>query len=219
MIWHDGNSWVGFCIHRGSLTGSNPVTIFASSAEITHNHLKGLILQTSLSISHFKCSAIIIITYTMPSRSRNASFFLLVGALISTRLCSAVGPHILWTKTLPNGGMIGEGLRKGTGIILAENEESLWVTSETGSLNILNATDGTIIASFQPDPVENHYTESRSSVSLYQTSQSVEFGVYAVIDVPEHHGQESNTTSTTSIDITRCVRACSGSSVCRESHL
>lgn len=127
---------------------------------------------------------------------------LLVGALISTPLCSAVGPQILWSKTLPNGGMIGEGLRKGTGVVLADDEESLWVTSETGSVYILNATDGSTLVSFRPDVIENRYTESRSAVSLHQTSQSIEFGVYAVVDVPEHHGQDNTATS---FDISRCV--------------
>jgi hypothetical protein len=110
-----------------------------------------------------------------------------------------MGPDVLWSKVLPNGGFIGEGLRKGTGVVLSTNEETLWATSENGGLFVLGATDGNILASFEPETIAGHNTESRSSVFLHQNSESVEFGVYAVVDVPEHHGDALMATS----DITR----------------
>ncbi len=115
------------------------------------------------------------------------------------RICGAMGPDVLWSKVLPNGGFIGEGLRKGTGVVLSTNEETLWATSENGGLFVLGATDGNILASFEPETIAGHNTESRSSVFLHQNSESVEFGVYAVVDVPEHHGDALMATS----DITR----------------
>ena len=131
---------------------------------------------------------------------------LAVRALICTRLCSAIGPQVLWSKTLPNGGFIGEGLRKGTGVVLSSNEETLWATSENGGVFVLGVADGRTLASFEPETIAGRNTESRSSVSLYQTSESVEFGVYAVVDVLEHHGDDDAMTMMTSD--TRYVCTC-----------
>lgn len=138
---------------------------------------------------------------------RKQGLFLFVRALLCTTFCTATGPQILWSTTLPNGGTIGEGLRKGTGVVLSENEQSLWVTSENGGLHVLDATAGGTLVSFQPDNIDEHYTESRSSVSLHHTSQSIEFGVYAIVDVPEHHGDINTPASPLTDDITRYARA------------
>lgn len=152
----------------------------------------------------------------MPSHTRkqclNRQIVRAFVCIICTRMCSAIGPQVLWSEPLPNGGFIGQGLRKGTGVVLSTNEETLWATCENGGLFVLRAADGNTLASFEPETISGHTTESRSSVSLHQNSKSVEFGVYAVVDVLEHHGEAMTHDS-------RYVRMCFPTSGCRESHL
>lgn len=112
-------------------------------------------------------------------------------SLACARFGNAAIPELLWSRTLPNSGTIeGEGLRKGNAIVLSDDQQSLWLTTETGTLHVYD-TDGKAIKKFRPDTTVDRYTESRSSVSLYQPeylSQSIVYAVYAVIDVP-HHGE------------------------------
>ena len=67
----------------------------------------------------------------------------------------------------------------------------LWVTAESGSTHVIDGTSGNIVASFHPEAIDDHYTQSRSSVALYQPDQSIEFAVYAVIDVVVGHGDDT----------------------------
>ena len=60
----------------------------------------------------------------MPSRT-TLRILLVTIMLCSTRVCQAVGPHLLWSQTLPNGGIIGEGLRKGNAVVLSDDEQTL----------------------------------------------------------------------------------------------
>lgn len=111
-------------------------------------------------------------------------------SLACARFTNAAIPELLWSRTLPNSGTIGgEGLRKGNAVVLSDDQHSLWLTTETGTLHVYD-TDGNAIKTFRPNTTAERYTESRSSVSLYQpdTSRSIIYAVYAVIDVP-HHGE------------------------------
>jgi hypothetical protein len=119
-------------------------------------------------------------------------------ALMCTTLCNAAIPELLWSRTLLNGGIIeGEGLRKGNSVILSDDEESLWLTTETGTLHVMD-TNGNSIKTFHPETTADRYTESRSSVSLYQPeylNQSIVFAVFAVIDVPHFRQNETSSFS------------------------
>lgn len=133
---------------------------------------------------------------------------LLLTLVLVSRWCadyaSAAEPEILWSQTLSNGGTIeGEGLLKGNGVVLSEDEQSLWVATDSGRISVLEASSGTLLSSFRPQQIEGHYIESRSSVALYQPSTSVVFAVYAVVDVPESHGHEHGVTAAN--DISRYV--------------
>ena len=126
-------------------------------------------------------------------------------SLMCATLCNAAIPELLWSRTLPNSGTIeGEGLRKGNSVVLSADEQSLWLTTETGTLHVYD-TNGNSIKTFHPETTADRFTESRSSVSLYQPeyrNQSVVYAVYAVIDVPHH---EQNGTSS---GISRFVQLC-----------
>jgi len=137
------------------------------------------------------------------------NLLIIVSLSLCAKLCNAVGPQLLWSQTLPNGGTIeaSGGLRKGNAVVLSEDEQSLWVTTESGSVNVYESTSGSSLFYFQPEAIGGHYTESRSSISLYQPGQSIVFAIYAVIDVPDsRHGDDSNTTMMTSVDTSRYVR-------------
>lgn len=144
---------------------------------------------------------------TMPSSAITMRFLLLT--LVCARLSNAVvGPNPLWSQPLPNGGTIeGEGLRKGNAVVLSDDEQSLWVTAESGSLHVYDSAGGTRLASFHPEAIDGHYTGSHSSVSLYQPNESIEFAVYAVVDVSDHHGGDSLPTMMSG-GISRYVCAC-----------
>jgi hypothetical protein len=178
---------------RRQETRVDSVTIFGRLKDHSQSSNKDRFLQAFFIFFFIKTSLQPSNTRKMLSQKskQRVHMSILVRALLCTRLCNAIGPHVLWTRTLPNGGSIGEGLRKGTGVVLSANEESLWVTSENGSLNVLDAANGSLLASFQPEIIDGHYTESRSSVSLYQSNESIDFGVYAVVDVPERHFRDS----------------------------
>jgi hypothetical protein len=123
-------------------------------------------------------------------------------------LCNAAIPELLWSRTLLNSGTVdGEGLRKGNSVVLSSDEQSLWLTTETGTLHVMD-TNGNSIKTFHPATTADRYTESRSSVSLYppeNPNQSIAFAVYAVIDVP-HLGQ--NGTNSGRDAISRFVLPC-----------
>ena len=130
----------------------------------------------------------------MCSASRRSILF---ASLACAGLCSAIDPELLWSRLLPDSGTIeGQGLRKGNGVVLSDDQQSLWVTTETGSLHVYSKDGQDKISTFQPTNIANRYTESRSSVSLYQPhpNKPAEYAVYAVIDVP-HGGQGGSSIS------------------------
>jgi hypothetical protein len=112
-------------------------------------------------------------------------------SLAFARITNAAIPELLWSRKLPDSTTIeGEGLRKGNAIVLSDDQQSLWLTTETGTLHVYH-TNGNTIRKFRPNTTADRYTESRSSVSLYQPeypNRSIVYAVYAVIDVP-HHGE------------------------------
>jgi hypothetical protein len=120
--------------------------------------------------------------------------------LTCARFSNAAIPELLWSRKLPNSGTIeGEGLRKGNAVVLSDDQKSLWLTTEAGTLYVYD-TDGNAIKKFRPVTTADRYTASRSSVSLYQLeypSQSIVYAVYAVIDVP-HHGENGTRSDATS---------------------
>lgn len=154
---------------------------------------------------------------TMPWATKFHNVIARVLALVfCLRFAGATGPELLWSQPLSNDSTIeGEGLRKGNGVVLSLDEQSLWVTAESGSVYVYATNSGSILSSFQPEAIENHYTESRSSVSLYQPNGSVAFAVAAVIDIRRngHHDDEANAM------ISRYVCTCKGtcSNVCKSS--
>lgn len=81
----------------------------------------------------------------------------------------------------------GQGVRQGNGVVLSQDETTLWVTNANGAMRIIDlqdATNGTEIL-FQPTPLTGRRIVCRSSVDLYQPSGEAEYGVYSIIDMPQ----------------------------------
>ena len=125
------------------------------------------------------------ITFTMaPNLLRIAvvlSFFLLLGFQVQA------DPLIRWVRRLKGCGSISDASpRRGNGVVSAANGQTVWITDDEGALHILDADNHTQDEIyFKPSLVENRWTESRSSVSLFvePNGTTTEYAVYAVIDV------------------------------------
>ena len=72
------------------------------------------------------------------------------------------------------------GVRRGNGVVLGR-EGTIWITAADGTLTILY--DGSE-AAFQPTALSGRSTECRSSVTLHEVDEIVEYGVYSVVDTP-----------------------------------
>lgn len=72
------------------------------------------------------------------------------------------------------------GVGRDNGVVLGR-EGTVWITAADGTLTILY--DGSE-ASFQPTTLSGRSTECRSSVTLHEVDEFVEYGVYSVVDTP-----------------------------------
>lgn len=120
----------------------------------------------------------------LPSKATMRSFLeVLIWALLFIECADAI-PEIVWEYKILGGGKIdGPGVRKGNGVVLSEDEKTVWTTSVDGSVRILS-NDTTYF--FQPQQIENRKMECRSSIALsHDEDGSVRFGVYAVMDIPD----------------------------------
>lgn len=78
-------------------------------------------------------------------------------------------------------------------MVASKDGSSLWVTNEAGSLFVydLRNPDDSDPIEFKPDDMNDRDTECRSSVSLFETENGVQYGVFAVIDVPSVEAAET----------------------------
>ena len=92
---------------------------------------------------------------------------------------------IRWIRRLNGCGTLSDASpRKGNGVVLSHNGKHVWVTDDEGTLHILDADNSTSDhITFKPPVVDDRSIESRSSVELLQNETTVEFAVYAVLDV------------------------------------
>lgn len=74
-----------------------------------------------------------------------------------------------------------KGIHRGNGVVWGR-DGTIWITAADGTLAILD--DGTE-AMFQPISLSGRITECRSSVTLHEVDDVVEYGVYSVVDIPE----------------------------------
>ena len=95
-------------------------------------------------------------------------------------------PSTLWEYQLEASGTISSGsVRHGNGVIAAQDESSLWVTTDDGYLHLLTNLEPSNITEivYKPLSLTDRQTESRSNAQLYEQDGHVVYGVYAILDV------------------------------------
>lgn len=86
---------------------------------------------------------------------------------------------------LQNRNILNGGLRKGNAVVLSKDQNNLWVADAAGSLHVVRLIHGNRDhVLFEPSSLPNRAIESRSSVALYEGSQTT-FAAYTVIDTPD----------------------------------
>ena len=107
---------------------------------------------------------------------------------------SSFADPIVRFQSRPRGSTTG--VRLGNGVVQSQ-AGTLWITQADGSLRILSTSDDGISEKhYQPTLLTNRTMECRSSTSLYEIDDSVQYGVYSVIDMPRSGDQR----------VVRCVR-------------
>lgn len=106
-------------------------------------------------------------------------------------------PSIRWVRQLSGGGTLSSaGVRRGNGVEVARNGMTVWVTDDEGSVHILdahNASREELV--FIPTPMEGRTTESRSKACICQNETSLDFAVYAIVDVASDDSTETQISS------------------------
>lgn len=95
---------------------------------------------------------------------------------------SSVADPIVRFQSRPRGSTTG--VRLGNAVVQSHGG-TLWITQADGSLRILSISDDDITEKrYQPTLLTNRTMECRSSTSLHEIDNSVQYGVYSVIDMP-----------------------------------
>ena len=99
---------------------------------------------------------------------------------------SSTIPATFWEYQLKGSGSIsGAIVRRENGLVASQDETSLWITMDDGSLHIITELFPKTIKEkiYMPTSLANRYIESRSNVQLYEHKGKVLYGVYAILDV------------------------------------
>ena len=127
---------------------------------------------------------------TLPLRAL-LSVFLFQVLATSTQASFLKEPKVQWTHSLPGSGTLsGRGLRQGNEVLVNDDDGTLFVTADDGSLHLINTNKLESSISFVPETPSGTYTESATGVTLVRNPDSgaVDYAVYAVVDVPVRAG-------------------------------
>jgi hypothetical protein len=103
-------------------------------------------------------------------------------------------PQLEWMSQLEDGELQNAKLAKGNGIFASPfDDDLLYVTTQTGQLAVVSATDGTTLSTLYPtvrtSPTETGTsgrwkTTCQSGVSFGEVDVIGKFALYAIVDVP-----------------------------------
>jgi hypothetical protein len=95
-------------------------------------------------------------------------------------------PERTWSVSLPGAGKLGgRSLVRGNAIVASNDGSTLYITTDDGTLVLVDTQTQTTLAAFEPPILEGSVPECRSGVSLHHhPSGSVRYAVYVVMDIP-----------------------------------
>lgn len=100
-------------------------------------------------------------------------------------------PNVQWTHQLPGSGTLsGRGIRQGNEVLASDDDTTLFVTADDGTLHMINTDNPDSTITYEPEIPSGTYTESSTGVTLVHDPKTgdVDYAVYAVADVPVRAG-------------------------------